>query len=69
MRRRQEGHKKRLEEATLRALKMEERAMSQGTWVPVEAGKGEKQTPRASEGLSPGDVPTFRTIRSYTCAV
>ena len=43
--------------------------MSQGTWVPLEAGKGEKQTPRASEGLGPGDVLTFRTIRSYTCAV
>ena len=27
--------------------------MSQGTWVPLEAGKGEKQTPRASAYQAP----------------
>ena len=61
MRRRQEGHRKRLEEATLRALKTEEGAVSQGTWVPPEAGKRKKQAPRVSEGLC---ILTFRTIRS-----
>lgn len=53
----------------LRALKMEGKGHEPRDLGAYEAGKGEKQTPRASEGLSPGDVPTFRTIRSYTCVL
>lgn len=45
----------RFEDAILLALKMEERAMSQGTWQPLETGKGKDTDipPEPSEETQP----------------